>query len=132
MRPAPCATGGPGTRCSDSGRCGRQHAAPSAASFDLREAARETAFRGLADGLIITGKATGSPACMTHIKVVREAVPDRPLLVGSGVTRETVKQTLRLADGSLWNGNQAGRQDGGARGPDPSAGTGSGGAELVA
>src|SRR2546427_2557013 len=78
-----------------------KHAAPLAASFDLREAARETAFRGLADGLIITGKATGSPACMTHIKVVREAVPDRPLLVGSGVTRETVKQTLRLADGII-------------------------------
>jgi hypothetical protein len=78
-----------------------KHAAPLTPSFDLREAARETAYRGLADALIVTGKATGCPASATHIKVVREAVPDRPLLVGSGVTRETVKQTLRLADGII-------------------------------
>lgn len=78
-----------------------KHAAPLSSSFDLREAARETVYRGLADALIVTGKATGSPAFMTHVKVVREAVHDRPLLVGSGVTRETVKQTLRLADGII-------------------------------
>jgi predicted TIM-barrel enzyme len=35
------------------------------------------------------------------LKTAREAVPDRPLVVGSGVTRETVRDLLRLADGVI-------------------------------
>ena len=78
-----------------------KHAVPLGADFDLRTCARDTAYRGLADTLIVTGAATGSLPPMDDVKVVRQAVPDRPLLVGSGVTRETVREILQHADGII-------------------------------
>jgi membrane complex biogenesis BtpA family protein len=78
-----------------------KHAAPIAREVDLRDAARETAERGLADALIVTGKATGSPISPADLKAVREAVPGTVLLAGSGVTAATVKEALRLADGVI-------------------------------
>jgi membrane complex biogenesis BtpA family protein len=78
-----------------------KHAHPLGAGFDLAEAARETAYRGLADGLIVTGKGTGSPARLDDLRTVREAVPDRVVLVGSGVTSDTVAEVLQIADGVI-------------------------------
>jgi membrane complex biogenesis BtpA family protein len=78
-----------------------KHAVPLGADFDLRTCARDTAYRGLADALIVTGAATGSLPPMDDVKAVRQAVPDRPLLVGSGVTRETVREILQHADGII-------------------------------
>lgn len=78
-----------------------KHAAPLAAGFDIAQAAREAAYRGLADALIVTGAATGSPASLADARAVREAVPDRPLLVGSGVSAETIAQVLAIADGVI-------------------------------
>lgn len=80
---------------------GVKHAAPLGAAFDLCQAARETAYRSLADGLIVTGKATGSPVSFEDLRQVREAVPDRILLAGSGVTRETIRDALQAADGVI-------------------------------
>ncbi|RME41749.1 MAG: phosphorybosylanthranilate isomerase, partial [Planctomycetota bacterium] len=62
-----------------------KHAVP-VSEPDLARAARETAYRGLADGLIVTGPATGEPVDPKHLDRVREAVPDRPVFVGSGAT----------------------------------------------
>jgi membrane complex biogenesis BtpA family protein len=78
-----------------------KHAVALGAAHDLREAARDAAYRGLADALIVTGKATGSPAARDDLKAVREAVPDRPLLVGSGVDEKTAREWLQLADGII-------------------------------
>jgi hypothetical protein len=78
-----------------------KHAYPLGVGFDLRTCARDTAYRGLADALIVTGAATGSLPLLDDVKAVREAVPDRPLLVGSGVSRETVREILRHADGII-------------------------------
>ncbi|MBI4603215.1 MAG: BtpA/SgcQ family protein [Planctomycetes bacterium] len=78
-----------------------KHAAPLGGRFDLAEAARETAHRGLADALIVTGTATGRPVSSADLKAVREAVPDRPVLAGSGVTLETVRKVLRACDGII-------------------------------
>lgn len=60
------------------------------AGVELAEAARDTWHRGLADALIVTGRATGDATDLTRVRAVREAVPDAPVLVGSGVTAETV------------------------------------------
>lgn len=78
-----------------------KHAMPLGRSFDLRESARDAVHRGLADGVIVTGKATGSPASHDDLKAVREVLPETPLLAGSGVTAATVKKTLRVASGII-------------------------------
>ncbi len=68
---------------------------------DIGLAAREVAYRGLADALIVTGDATGSPVDMDELRRVREAVPDRRVFVGSGATAETVSDLLSAATGVI-------------------------------
>jgi membrane complex biogenesis BtpA family protein len=68
---------------------------------DLALIARETAYRGLADVLIVTGPVTGLPAVADDVATVRRAVPDRPLLVGSGVNANNAAQFLAHADGAI-------------------------------
>jgi predicted TIM-barrel enzyme len=47
---------------------------------------------------VVSGKATGEATPMADLKRVRSAVPTTPLLVGSGVTAETVAELLSVAD----------------------------------
>jgi len=44
------------------------------------------------DGVIVTGSATGDPANPKEISGVMAAVPDLPVLVGSGVTAQNIEQ----------------------------------------
>jgi hypothetical protein len=80
-----------------------KHAKPLAgtAHHDLARAAEETAYRGMADALIVTGPTTARPAELEDVKRVKQAVPDRPVFVGSGVTAETVAAVLAEADGVI-------------------------------
>ncbi len=78
-----------------------KHAGPVSVRYSLADAARETAYRGLADALIVTGRATGEEAAGDDLRTVREAVRDRPVLVGSGVTRDSVARWLQDADGVI-------------------------------
>lgn len=76
-----------------------KHAAPLAGSrFSLVDAAQETAYRGRADALIVSGAGTGKPTSMNDLQVVRQAVPDRGLWVGSGATIENAAELLTVAD----------------------------------
>ena len=77
-----------------------KHAVP-LGEVDLGLIARETAYRGLADGLIVTGLVTGQPAVADEVATVRRAVPDRPLLVGSGVDAANAAKFLAHADGAI-------------------------------
>jgi membrane complex biogenesis BtpA family protein len=76
---------------------GGKHAVP-LAPVDLDQQARDLTHRGLADGLIVSGQATGAATPIEDLKRVRSAVPDVPLLVGSGVTPETAAELLSVAD----------------------------------
>lgn len=67
----------------------------------LEDEVRDLRLRGMADGVIVTGAATGSGADPAEVAAVREAVPDCPVLVGSGVTIETVDGFLPHADGFI-------------------------------
>jgi len=78
-----------------------KHSMPIGIRHDLAEEARNAAERGLADALIVTGPATGRGASSGDLKSAREAVPGVPILVGSGVTLATVRETLRIADGAI-------------------------------
>ncbi|MCH7713234.1 MAG: phosphorybosylanthranilate isomerase, partial [Chloroflexi bacterium] len=77
-----------------------KHAAP-LGQTDLGLMARETATRGMADGLIISGPATGLPTLATDLAAVREKIPDGFILVGSGVTESNAGDLLAIADGAI-------------------------------
>ncbi len=67
----------------------------------LEDAAEETRRRGLADALVLTGRATGAPTDPEEVRRVRERLPDTPVWVGSGVTPERVQKTLAVAHGII-------------------------------
>jgi uncharacterized protein len=77
-----------------------KHAQPLGAALP-EQAAEETAGRGLADALIVTGTGTGRPADLREARAVRAALPAVPLLLGSGVTAATVKDSLAVVDGII-------------------------------
>ncbi len=77
-----------------------KHARP-LSTTSITEAAEETAYRGRADALIVSGSATGKPTAMEDVKAVRDAVPDRPLWIGSGANEQTVSDLLKVADGAI-------------------------------
>jgi membrane complex biogenesis BtpA family protein len=70
----------------------------SLAPVPIEQEARDAVSRGLADGLVVSGPATGEATAMSDIKRVRGAVPGTPLLVGSGATAETAAELLSVAD----------------------------------
>ncbi|MBM3215061.1 BtpA/SgcQ family protein [Candidatus Poribacteria bacterium] len=78
---------------------GVKHAQP-LAGFDIEGEARDAVERGLADALIVTGDATGSETDSDDIVAVRRA-GSAPVLVGSGVTLETVDDAMALSDGII-------------------------------
>ena len=75
--------------------------AVSLAPVELEQEARDLVHRGLADALVVSGRATGEATAIADLKRVRSAVPDVPLLVGSGVTPDTVAEILSIADGAI-------------------------------
>lgn len=77
-----------------------KHATP-ISQPDLANAARDTAYRGLCDGLIVSGQATGQPTDAADVRCVKLAVPDRPVWVGSGVTPDSAAELLSVADGLI-------------------------------
>jgi membrane complex biogenesis BtpA family protein len=77
-----------------------KHAAP-LASRPVEESARDTAYRGMADALIVTGPHTGAEPDRDQLHRIRVSVPDRPILVGSGLTLRNAVKLLREADGAI-------------------------------
>jgi len=63
--------------------------------------AMDTWERGGADGLIVSGVATGKEADYQDVLAARRGAPDAPILIGSGVTRENLGTFLPIADGIL-------------------------------
>lgn len=76
-----------------------KHAVPPP-GLTLEAAARDTADRGRADGLVVSGRATGAPTSLDDVRTVTAAVPT-PVLVGSGVTAATVRDALAVAAGVI-------------------------------
>lgn len=77
-----------------------KHASP-VSQHDLALAAHDTAYRGMADGLIVSGQATGAATDLADVRRVKQAVPDRPVWVGSGVTPENAPALAAAADGLI-------------------------------
>ena len=77
-----------------------KHAAP-VGSDNLGLMVEETFQRGLADGVIISGPATGQPTSASNIAEARSAAPDGFILVGSGVDESNAAEHLSAADGAI-------------------------------
>jgi membrane complex biogenesis BtpA family protein len=77
-----------------------KHAAP-ITSRPVEESARDAAYRGMADALIVTGLHTGAEPDKDQLHRIRVSVPDRRILIGSGVTTRNVAKLLGEADGAI-------------------------------
>ena len=78
-----------------------KHAQPLGHAGDLTSEAREARGRGRADALILSGSATGVSADPSEFRTVKAALPDTPLLVGSGITSGNLEDFWRHADGMI-------------------------------
>ncbi|MHC4390536.1 MAG: BtpA/SgcQ family protein [Planctomycetota bacterium] len=77
-----------------------KHSTP-LAPLDPRVAARECLERGLADGVIVTGKATGSSPDPDFLAAIAGATAPNPVFIGSGLTPENVARLAPFADGAI-------------------------------
>jgi membrane complex biogenesis BtpA family protein len=77
-----------------------KHGVP-AGETDIAVLAREAAERGGADGLIVTGTHTGGATALADVHRVRDAVPDRPVWVGSGVNLAAAAAVREAAHGAI-------------------------------
>lgn len=77
-----------------------KHARP-LGSPNLTIAVQETLERGLADGAILSGWATGSPPSLEDLELAREAANGKPILIGSGANWENIGTLMQAADGAI-------------------------------
>jgi membrane complex biogenesis BtpA family protein len=67
----------------------------------LEDAAKDAVERGLADALIVSGAATGADTSIEDVRRVKSAVPNTPILIGSGFNAQTASSLLQAADGAI-------------------------------
>ena len=77
-----------------------KHARP-LGSPNLTTAVQETIQRGLADGVILSGWATGSPPSLEDLELASAAAHGTPVFIGSGATWENIPQLIQAADGVI-------------------------------
>ena len=73
-----------------------------AASLDTRPIelrAKSAVFSSLADAILVSGPLTGDPVDRSHLKAVREAVQNVPVIANTGVTIDNVRDILAISDG---------------------------------
>ena len=77
-----------------------KHARP-LGSPNLTTAVQETIERGLADGVILSGWATGSPPNLEDLELASAAANGTPVFIGSGASWENIPQLIQAADGVI-------------------------------
>lgn len=77
-----------------------KHATP-LGNESIADAAADTVERGMADVLIVSGRATGSAPGSERVREVREACGSTPILIGSGLDPENAHALLEHADGAI-------------------------------
>ena len=77
-----------------------KHARP-LGSPNLTTAVQETIERGLADGIILSGWATGSPPNLEDLELAKAAAGGTPVFVGSGADWENISTLMTAADGAI-------------------------------
>jgi hypothetical protein len=77
-----------------------KHARP-LGSPNLTTAVQETIERGLADAVILSGWATGSPPSLEDLELATAAAKGTPVFIGSGANWENIGTLLPAADGVI-------------------------------
>lgn len=77
-----------------------KHARP-LGSPNLTTAVQDTIERGLADGVILSGWATGSPPNLEDLELATAAANGTPVFIGSGASWENISTLMRSADGVI-------------------------------
>jgi len=77
-----------------------KHARP-LGSPNLTTAVQETIERGLADGVILSGWATGSPPSLEDLELASAAANRTPVFIGSGATWENIPRLIQAANGVI-------------------------------
>ena len=77
-----------------------KHARP-LGSPNLTTSVEDTIQRGLADGVILSGWATGRPPNLEDLELARAAAGDTPMFVGSGADWHNVGELMRHVDGVI-------------------------------
>lgn len=78
-----------------------KHAYPMGNPPRIEDLAKETIYRGLADAIIVSGVATGSATDIKDVERIKNALPDVPLLIGSGLNSNNINDYLSIADGAI-------------------------------
>ncbi len=78
-----------------------KHAVPVAPFRSLTEEIDTLVTRGCSDAIILTGVATGKPIDLKELHALDLTTIPVPVLVGSGVTADTIKTLSRIADGAI-------------------------------
>ena len=68
---------------------------------NLTTAVKDTIERGLADGVILSGWATGSPPTQEDLELASAAAGNTPVFIGSGANWENIPQLMQAADGVI-------------------------------
>lgn len=58
--------------------------------------------RGGADGIIISGHDSSQPPSQERLQAIKEAIPDAPVILGSGMTAEHAPTYAKVADGAVF------------------------------
>ncbi len=77
-----------------------KHARP-LSSPNLTVAVQDTIERGLADAVILSGWATGSPPNLEDLELASSAAGGTPVLIGSGASWENIGTLMQAADGVI-------------------------------
>ncbi|MCC0176905.1 BtpA/SgcQ family protein [Waterburya agarophytonicola K14] len=68
---------------------------------NLTVAVQDTIERGLADGIILSGWATGSPPTQEDLELASAAAGETPVFIGSGANWDNIAQLMQAADGVI-------------------------------
>lgn len=77
-----------------------KHARP-LGSPNLTTAVQETIERGLADGIILSGWATGSPPNLEDLELAKAAAKETPVFIGSGADWANIGELMQSANGVI-------------------------------
>jgi len=68
---------------------------------NLTTAVQDTIERGLADAVILSGWATGSPPNLEDLELASAAAKGTPVFIGSGASWENIGKLMQAADGAI-------------------------------
>lgn len=78
---------------------------PEAAAYladrDLTAIARSTVFNARPDGLCVSGLTAGASTDIDHLRTVKGAVGETPVIVNTGVNKDNVADLLSVADAAI-------------------------------